>query len=97
MLALLVLTGCAQPVDAPAAAKANDAASVADLQATAERIAAELPRRSEDVAYPAPPFSHHARTLEPQLSPAEWKRLEEAARRELPAMIAEVEELSVRR
>jgi hypothetical protein len=96
-LVLLVLTGCAQPVDAPAVAKSNEAASVADLQATAERIAAELPRRSEVLAHPAPPFPRDAHAPERQLSPAEWTRLEEVARRELPALVAQTEKLAARR
>jgi hypothetical protein len=97
MLVLLALAGCAKPIDAPDAAPANEAASVADLQATAERIAAELPGRTEGLTYPAPPSPRDFRAVERQLSPTEWKRLEETARQELPAMIAEVEELAARR
>jgi len=66
---------------------------VADLHATAERIAAELPGRTEGISYPAPPLPRDA----PQISPAEWKRLEEAARRELPALVAQAEGLAARR
>jgi hypothetical protein len=97
MLLPLFLAGCGQSVGAPAAARANEAASVADLRATAERIAVELPARAGELTYPAPPTPRDARALERQISPAEWTRLEEVARRELPAMIADVEELAVRR
>jgi len=96
LLMLLAMAGCAQPVDAPDALPENEAASVADLQATAERIAAELPGRTEGLAYPAPPLPSDVPALQ-QISQAEWRRLEEAARAEIPAMITQVEKLAPRR
>jgi hypothetical protein len=97
MLVLFVLAGCAQPVDVPAAVRTMEAASVADLQATAERVAAELPGRTGGLPGPAPFHPDDARALERRISPAEWKRLEEAARPELPALVAEVQKLAAQR
>ncbi len=94
-LVVIALAGCGQPVDAPAAPESG-AASVADLHATAERIAAELSGHTERTP-PAPLLPRDGRTMGPRLSPAEWERLEEAARRELPAMVAEAQALAARR
>lgn len=97
MLTLFVLAGCAQPLDAPATARTMDAASVADLQATAERIAAELPGRTGTLPHPGPPLPGEVQAVERTISPAEWARLEQAARRELPALVAQTEKLAARR